>query len=95
LNDFLDAFATLQIREDKGPLAAPCLGIARHHLQARADLQSQINDIAESVWDLRPGGKLNPSVGAELLTSPNKEAVLRKNGLPATADLLNQARKLK
>jgi hypothetical protein len=65
--------------------------------RAQIDLiQEDINAVSSDMWDLRPGGKLNPSVGAELLvTPPNKQSdVLRKNGLPATADLVNQSRNM-
>ena len=59
-------------------------------------IQEDINATAADMWDLRPGGKLNPAVGAQLLAAPpNKQAdVLRKNGLPATADLVNQSKNL-
>ena len=56
------------------------------------DIQKEINDIAKDVYDLRPGGKLNPEVAGELLSAPPiaRARILRKNNMPATADLLEQ-----
>jgi GNAT superfamily N-acetyltransferase len=53
-------------------------------------IQEEINGIAKDVYDLRPGGKLNPSTAAELLTAPPtaRATILKNNGLPATAALL-------
>jgi GNAT superfamily N-acetyltransferase len=56
------------------------------------EIQQEINDIAKDVYDLRPGGKLNPETAAELLTAPPtaRATILRNNNMPATADLLEQ-----
>lgn len=54
-------------------------------------LQQAINDTAKDVWDLRPGGKLNQADTTALLGAPHTEqvAILKRNGLPATAALLD------
>jgi GNAT superfamily N-acetyltransferase len=54
--------------------------------------QSEINDIAKGLYDLRPGGKLNPETASLLIGAPEKEQlrILEKEGLPATAKLLRE-----
>ena len=54
------------------------------------DIQREINDISRDVYDLRPGGKLNPEIAGELIGKNTKEQVrvLKDNGLPGTAALL-------
>jgi hypothetical protein len=56
-------------------------------------LQEQYNETAMSVWDLRPGGKLNPDVAIELMDRDVQERVdlLLDKGYPATADALREA----
>jgi GNAT superfamily N-acetyltransferase len=58
--------------------------------EALDEIQMEINEIAKDVYDLRPGGKLNPETAALLLTSPPsaRATILRNNNMPATADLL-------
>jgi hypothetical protein len=58
---------------------------------AADEIQSAINEIARAVWDLRPNGKLSPSVAAKLMgvSKATQEKELRGAGLPATADLVN------
>jgi hypothetical protein len=60
--------------------------------EALDEIQMEINEIAKDVYDLRPGGKLNPETAALLLTSPPtaRATILRNNNMPATADLLEQ-----
>lgn len=54
------------------------------------DIQQEINDIAKDVYDLRPGGKLNPEAAGNLLAAPPsaRATILRNNNMPATAALL-------
>jgi hypothetical protein len=53
-------------------------------------IQNDINDIAKELWDIRPGSRLNPEVGADLIGKNTEEqaAVLQAAGLNATAKLL-------
>ena len=55
-------------------------------------LQLQINEVAYSVWDLRPGGKLNPDVAIELLDKDlqGQVDVLLNKGYPDTAEVLGE-----
>lgn len=54
-------------------------------------LQQDINDTAKDVWPLRPGGTMNRADTTALLGAPHTEqvAILKRNGLPATAALLD------
>lgn len=63
--------------------------------QKRAELdalQEDINDIAFSVWDVRPGGKLNPEVAVELIDEDLQGRIdtLLKNKMPETAKALGE-----
>ena len=53
-------------------------------------LQTEINAIAEKVYQLRPGGKLNPTTATKLIgaTKPQAVNILLRAGLPATAGIL-------
>jgi Mn-dependent DtxR family transcriptional regulator len=56
------------------------------------EIQREINEIARDVYDLRPGGKLNPEIIGELIgVTPRQQVrVLKDNGLPGTARLLEE-----
>jgi hypothetical protein len=53
-------------------------------------IQEAINETAKGVWDIRPGGKLSPSVAAELQgkTKDQQATTLQSAGLTHTAQLL-------
>ena len=100
----------LDVRNDFKSAASRVSDLKKQQLQIQLDpsmspddkrlqideLQEQINDTAKDVWDLRPNGKLNTDVGVQLLTAPaaQRSQILRRNGMPATADLVNQSRAL-
>lgn len=54
------------------------------------EIDQASNELARAVWDLRPGGKLSPSVASKLMGVSKKEQVktLRDGGMPATAGLV-------
>lgn len=56
------------------------------------DLQQDINDTAQSVFDLRPGGKLNSDTVVQLVTSDKVTQVklLKEKGLTVTAEAVRQ-----
>ena len=58
--------------------------------EALDTLQTAINETAKSVWDIRPGGKLAPSVADKLqgLTKDQQVTQLHNDGKHATARLL-------
>jgi hypothetical protein len=54
------------------------------------DMQTAINETAQSVWDIRPGGKLSPTVAEKLQgqTKDQQADTLAGAGMPHTAALL-------
>lgn len=55
-------------------------------------IQLELNDLAKDMYDLRPGGKLNPETASKLIGArpPEQARVLRESGFPATAKLLGE-----
>ena len=58
--------------------------------EALDEIQTAINETAKSVWDIRPGGKLSPSVAEKLQgqTKDQQASTLQDAGLNHTAQLV-------